>query len=163
MISYYSSLPGITEPGIYDVVATVAGGVLTGGTINGHAATVDGDTLTGASGYPEYGLAVRVNLVDGTHTGTVRLKLGMNGQFTEKLDELLSASSGPVNILIDNYQDIIDNIDQKIEFEVRRVEAYRQRLIQQFARLEAVLAQLNDQANYLTQQLQNLQKNSSSS
>ena len=163
MISYYSSLPGITEPGIYDVVATVAGGVLTGGTINGHAATVDGDTLTGASGYPEYGLAVRVNLVDGTHTGTVRLKLGMNGQFTEKLDELLSASSGPVNILIDNYQDIIDNIDQKIEFEVRRVEAYRQRLIQQFAHLEAVLAQLNDQANYLTQQLQNFQTNSSSS
>jgi len=117
---------------------------------------VEGDTLTGTSGFPEYGLAVRVNLVDGTHTGTVRLKLGVNGQFTEKLDDLLSVSSGPVNILIDNYQDIIDNIDDKIAFEQRRVEAYRQRLIQQFARLESVLAELNDQANYLAGQIERL-------
>jgi len=117
---------------------------------------VDGDTLTGASGYPEYGLAVRVNLVDGTHTGTVRLKLGVNGQFSEKLDDLLSATSGPVNILIDNYQDIVTNIDEKIAFEQRRVEAYRQRLIQQFSRLEAVLAQLNEQSNYLAGQIQKL-------
>jgi len=163
MISYYSSLPGITQPGIFEVSATVSGGVLTGGTINGHPATVDGDTLTGTSGYAEYGLAVRVNLVDGTHTGTVRLKLGLNGQFTEKLDSLLSVSSGPVNILINNYQDIVDNIDDKIAFEERRVEAYRQRLVQQFAGLESVLAQLNDQANYLETQLQKLGTNSKSS
>jgi flagellar hook-associated protein 2 len=162
-ITYYSSLPGITSPGIYEVEATVTGGVLVSGTINGHSATVDGNTLTGAEGYPEYGLAVLVNLVDGTHTGTVRLKLGVNGQFTEKLDDFLSASSGPVNILINNYQEIVDNIDEKIEFEQRRVEAYRQRLIQQFARLEAVLAELNDQANYLAGQFQKLGINSSES
>jgi flagellar hook-associated protein 2 len=107
-ITYYSSLPGITQPGIYDVEATVTGGVLVSGTINGHAATVDGDTLTGAAGYPEYGLAVRVDLVDGTHTGTVRLKLGVNGELSEKLDDLLSLTSGPLNILIDNYEDIVD-------------------------------------------------------
>jgi flagellar hook-associated protein 2 len=161
-ISYYSSLPGITQPGSYEVVATVSGGFLTGGTINSHPATVDGDTLTGASGYPEYGLAVRVNLTDGTHTGTVRLKLGVNGQLSEKLEDLLSATSGPVNILIDNYQDIIENIDEKIAFEQRRVESYRQRLIQQFSRLEAVLSELNDQANYLAGQIQKLGFNSSS-
>lgn len=155
-ISYYSSLPGFTDPGVYEVEATVSGGVLVSGTIDGHAATVDGDTLTGASGYPEHGLAVRVNLVDGTHTGTVRLKLGVNGQFSEKLDDLLSATSGPVNILIDNYQDIVTDIDAKIAFEQRRVEAYRQRLIQQFSRLEAVLAQLNEQSNYLAGQIQKL-------
>jgi flagellar hook-associated protein 2 len=155
-ITYYSSLPGITQPGIYDVEATVTGGVLVSGTINGHAATVDGDTLTGAAGYPEYGLAVRVDLVDGTHTGTVRLKLGVNGEFTEKLDDLLSLTSGPLNILIDNYEDIVTNIDSKIAFEQRRVEAYRQRLIDQFSRLEALLAQLNDQSNYLEGQINKL-------
>jgi flagellar hook-associated protein 2 len=155
-ITYYSSLPGITQAGIYEVEATVAGGVLVSGTINGHAATVDGDTLVGAAGYPEYGLAVRVNLTDGTHTGTVRLKLGKNGDFTEKLDELLSLTSGPVNILIDNYEEIITNIDSKISLEERRVEAYRQRLIEQFSRLEAVLAELNDQSNYLEGQFEKL-------
>ena len=155
-ITYYSSLPGITSPGVYEVEATVTGGVLVSGTINGHAATVDGDTLTGASGYPEYGLAVRVNLVDGVHTGTVRLKLGVNGRFSEKLDDLLSATAGPVNILINNYEEIVEGIDEKIAFEQRRVEAYRQRLIEQFARLEAVLAQLNEQSNYLASQIQKL-------
>jgi flagellar hook-associated protein 2 len=160
-ITYYSSLPGITQPGIYEVEATVAGGVLVSGTINGHAATVDGDTLTGGAGFPEYGLAVRVDLTDGTHTGTVRLKLGINGEFTEKLDELLSFTSGPLNILIDNYEGIVNNIDSKIAFEERRVEAYRQRLIGQFSRLEALLAELNDQAKYLEGQIKKLPNASS--
>jgi flagellar capping protein FliD len=48
------------------------------------------------------------------------------------------------------------NIDSKIAFEQRRVEAYRQRLIDQFSRLEALLAQLNDQANYLEGQINKL-------
>jgi flagellar hook-associated protein 2 len=160
-ITFLSALPGTTQPGTYAVSATVAGGVLTGGTINGHPATVDGNTLTGASGFPESGLAVQVNPTDGTHTGTVRLKLGVNGQLSEKLDDLLSASSGPVNILINNYQDIVGNIDDKIAFEQRRIDAYRKRLTQQFAQLEAVLSQLNAQSNYLTSQIDKLGSNSS--
>jgi flagellar hook-associated protein 2 len=155
-ITFYSALPGTTQPGTYAVSATVAGGVLNGGTINGHPATVNGNTLTGTSGYPEYGLALQVNPADGNYTGTVRLKLGVNGQLSEKLDDLLSASSGPVNILINNYQDIVGNIDDKIAFEQRRMDAYRQRLTQQFAQLEAVLSQLNDQSNYLTSQIEKL-------
>jgi len=154
-ITYYSSIPGITQAGTYDVTATVAGGVLTGGTINGHTATVSGDTLNGQSGYPEYGLAAKINLVDGVYSGTVRLQLGINGQFNDKLVDLLSASSGPVNVLINNYQDIIDGIDSKIEFETRRVEALKKRLTDQFARVEAVLQKLNQQSEYLASQLNN--------
>ncbi len=161
-ISYFSALPGTTQPGTYQVSATVSGGVLTGGTINGHAATVGGNTLTGTSGNPEYGLAVQVNPVDGTYTATVRLKQGVNGQLNNKLDDLLSASSGPVNILINNYNDIVSNIDNKIALEQRRIDAYRQRLTTQFSQLEAVLAQLNDQSNYLTSQVAKLGSTSSS-
>jgi len=162
-ITYYSALPGITQPGIYNVTATVAGGVITGGTINGHATTISGDTLTGQSGYSEYGLAVKINLVDGTYNGTVRLQVGKNGQFTDKLDDLLSVSSGPVNILINNYQDIIDGIDAKIEAETRRVEGVRKRLTEQFARVDAILSTLNQQSQYLTSQLSKIGLGSSSS
>jgi flagellar hook-associated protein 2 len=97
-----------------------------------------------------------VNPTDGTHTGTVRLKLGVNGQLSDKLDDLLSATSGPVNILINNYEDIVGNIDAKIALEQRRVEAYRQRLTEQFTRLETALSQLNDQSNYLSSQIAKL-------
>jgi flagellar hook-associated protein 2 len=159
-ITYYSALPGITQPGIYDVTATVSGGVLTGGTINGHAATISGDTLTGQNGYAEYGLAVKINLVDGNYSGTVRLQMGKNGQFSEKLDDLLSVSSGPVNILIKNYQDIIDGIDSKIEAEARRVSAVRSRLTEQFSRVDAILSTLNQQSDYLTTQLKQLSNSS---
>ncbi|MEJ5330480.1 MAG: flagellar filament capping protein FliD [Desulfobaccales bacterium] len=155
-ISYVSALPDITKPGIYAVTATVQGGVLTGGTINGHPAIVSGDTLTGAAGFPEYGLAVKVALTDGDHTGVVRLKSGLSRTLRDRLDELLSLATGPVHILIKNYQDIINGIDDKIELETRRLEAYRQRLTEQFARLEAVLGQLNDQANYLAGQIQKM-------
>ncbi len=155
-ITYYSSIPGITQPGTYQVTAMVAGGVLTGGTINGHAATVSGDTLNGQNGFPEYGLAVKVNLVDGTYNGTVRLQMGKNGQFSRKLDDLLNVSSGPVNILINNYNDIISGIDSKIEAEQRRVNGVRQRLTEQFSRVDAILSTLNQQSQYLTQQLSKL-------
>ena len=155
-ITYYSSLPGITQPGTYEVTATVAGGVITAGNINGHAATISGDTLTGQSGYDEYGLAVKINLVDGNYTGTVRLQMGKNGQFSEKLDDLLSVTSGPVNILINNYQDIIDGIDAKIEAEERRVEGVRKRLTEQFARVDSILSTLNQQSEYLSTQLKKL-------
>ncbi len=160
-ISYVSALPGITKPGIYPVTATVQGGVLLGGTINGHPAIVSGDTLTGAAGYPEYGLAVKVALTDGDHAGVVRLKNGLCGTLTDRLDDLLSLATGPVHVLIRNYQDIISGIDDKIELETRRLEAYRQRLTEQFARLEAVLGQLNDQANYLAGQIQKLNNSKS--
>ncbi|MEW6659157.1 MAG: flagellar filament capping protein FliD [Thermodesulfobacteriota bacterium] len=160
-ITYYSAIPGITEPGIYEVTATVSGGVLTGGTINGHAATISGDTLTGQSGYPEYGLAVKINLVDGNYSGTVRLQMGKSGQFSEKLDDLLSVTSGPLNILINNYQDIIDSIDEKIEAEQRRVDGIRSRLTTQFANVDSILSTLNQQSEYLSQQLAKLNNNSS--
>jgi len=155
-ITFYSALPKITKPGIYNVTATVSGGVITGGTINGHAATISGDTLTGQSGYDEYGLAVKINLADGTYNGTVRLQVGKNGQMSEKLGDLLSTSSGPINILINNYQDIIDGIDAKIEAETRRIEAVQNRLREQFARVDSILSTLNQQSQYLSTQLEKL-------
>jgi flagellar hook-associated protein 2 len=43
-ITYHSYLPDITEPGIYAVQATVAGGVITSGTINGNPTIISGNT-----------------------------------------------------------------------------------------------------------------------
>jgi flagellar hook-associated protein 2 len=155
-ISYYSSVQGITQPGIYQVSATVSGGAITSATINGHTATISGDTITGASGYPEYGLAVQVRLTaDGTFNGQVRLQEGLNGAFNDKLATLLN-STGPINVVINNYNDIVSNIEDKIDFEVARLEAYRQRLTERFARLEATLSELNSQSEYLSNQLSQL-------
>lgn len=155
-VTYYSYIPGITQPGRYLVHAETDGSNITAATIDGHPVTISGDTITGNSGYPEAGLTVRINLATGTYDEYVRLQLGINGDFKSELDELLDSTSGPINILIDNYNDIIDSIDDKIELEQRRVEALRRRLTRQFAALDALLAQLNEQSNYLSSQLQKL-------
>ena len=77
---------------------------------------------------------------------------GTNGIFellSQELDDLTDSEDGPMNVLIDNYEGIIDNIDSKVEREERRVALVEDRLTQQFARLEATLAILAGQETYL--------------
>lgn len=151
-VTYYSSLPGITQPGRYRIQVVTDGTKVVSATIDGHPATISasGDMITGANGYPEAGLAIKINTAAGTYDEYVRVQEGLNGLFSSELDDLLSASAGPVNILIKNYNDIIDSIDDKIGTEERRLESLRDRLTKQFSLLESLLAELNEQSDYLS-------------
>ncbi len=62
---------------------------------------------------------------------------------------LAESSTGPMNVLIENYQGIIDGIDEKIEKEERRVELVEARLKTRYTNLEATLATLNAQQDQL--------------
>lgn len=141
---YYSHISTVTKAGNYDVEYTVAGGVITSATINGHTASIDGAQITGASGYDESGLTILVqNLADGNYSGQVRLKQGKAGELVNSLKDLTSASSGPLHILEDNYQEIMDNIDEKIDWEEKRIERMERDLRNRFANLEATLGYYN--------------------
>jgi flagellar hook-associated protein 2 len=151
---YYSHIDGVTEAGVYDVEYTVAGGSITSATINGHAAGIDGDQITGASGYEEAGLTILVqNLTDGSYTGEVRLKQGKAGELADSLADLTSSSSGPLHILEENYQDIMDNIDEKIDYEEKRIERMERDLRNRFANLEATLGYYNQLQMSLNSQI----------
>lgn len=67
----------------------------------------------------------------------------------QELYDLTDSIDGPMNVLLDSYEGIIDNIDLKIEKEERRVALVEDRLIMQFARLEAMLTILAGQETYL--------------
>ncbi len=161
-VSYYGSVPGITQAGRYRVQVVTDGSKVTSATIDGHPATISasGDMITGASGYPEAGLSIKINTAAGTYDEYVRVQEGKNGQFSDELNNLLSATSGPVTILVKNYNDIIASIDDKIEMEQRRVDAIRSRLTRQFAALDALLAQLNQQGQYLSSQISKMNNSS---
>ncbi len=107
------------------------------------------DTLTILDG-PGKGMEIRVNDTLQSFTGEVDLKLGLAGVLKDELDFLTDPSDGPVGILNDNYQDIIDSIDEKIELEEKRLALYERRLTERFARLEGVLAELNQQSAYIS-------------
>jgi flagellar hook-associated protein 2 len=78
---------------------------------------------------------------------------------TDKLSEAYSAADpGIVSVLINRYEEVIDNIDDKIEREERRLALVENRLNIKFTRLEVLLGQLQGQTDYLTSMLDNLPK-----
>ncbi|MEW5774945.1 MAG: flagellar filament capping protein FliD [Thermodesulfobacteriota bacterium] len=163
--SYYSHIDNLTKAGTYALSYTVDGsGNITGATINGRAATVDNSTheITGLHGYDEAGLVIKVtNLTAGSYSGEVRLKQGKAGQLAESLKDLTSSTSGPLHILEENYQDIMDNIDKKIEREETRITALEEHLRERYARLEAVLGNYNNISSSLSNQINQLPRGNS--
>lgn len=159
--SFTSYISGITKPGTYSVSYTVAGGKITAATIGGHTATFysNSSNITGAAGYDEAGLVIRVNnLTDGTYTSAVNLRLGKNPELVSELGELTNTDSGPLNILQKNYVTISDNIQKKIDYETKRITTMEAHMRARFSKLDVVLGkysqiqtQLGSQIAQLTQ------------
>ena len=68
------------------------------------------------------------------------------------------ANPGIVQVIINNYEDIIENIDSKIENEERRIALVEARLNTKFSQLEVMLGELNGQELVLETMLDNLPK-----
>ncbi|GFM31804.1 flagellar hook-associated protein 2 [Desulfovibrio subterraneus] len=156
--SYYSQIKGITKPGIYDVTYDVdATGKIINAKIGGQNASIDQNThqissLTGDS----RGLVIQVNnLVAGSYSDTVRLKQGKAGQMDDILKDVLS-SDGTLKIIEKNYEDIMDEIDKKIERESDRIIRWERSIRLRFARLEATLTKYNGQMESLSKQVSQL-------
>ncbi len=81
---------------------------------------------------------------------------GIAERLSEELEDLTDTEDGPMNVLIDNYEGICDNIDVKIEREERRIALVEQRLIDQYNRLEATLTSLSGDESTLESLLDQL-------
>jgi flagellar hook-associated protein 2 len=155
--SYASHIQGITQAGTYKVAYTVSGGKITSATINGHEATIDGNTILGKHGNPEAGLLLEIkNLTDGDYTGSTTMKLGKTGELINNLKDLTDSKTGPLAILEDNYNDITDMIDKKIEYEEKRISSMETRLRERYARLDALLGYYDNLSTSLESQISNL-------
>ncbi|OGR39759.1 MAG: flagellar hook protein [Desulfovibrionales bacterium GWA2_65_9] len=158
--SYLSHIGGTTKAGSYEVSITTNGSGIASATINGHAAGIDGWRITGAYGYDEAGLVIQLDnqSLNSTMTGTVNLKQGKAGELIDKLKELTSKTSGPLHILEENYGDITNSIDDKIERETTRIANLKKMLQDKYAKLDALLGQLNQQQTQLTSAIDQLTK-----
>jgi flagellar hook-associated protein 2 len=162
--SYYNHVEGITKAGKYDVAYDIDGaGNITNATINGQAATIDNSegTITATHADDAKGLVVKVNdfTPNSSGSGTVQLKLGKAGEIAELLSDLTNSTSGPLHILEDNYDEIMDNIDKKIEYEESRLARMQRDLINKFARLEATLGYYDQISGALSNQIGQLDSN----
>jgi flagellar hook-associated protein 2 len=87
---------------------------------------------------------------------TTKGSTGVAKRTHSEMVALTDNDSGTLNVLIDNYTDIIENIDEKIEREEKRLTLYRQRLTERFARLESILGELNAEATALESAIKQL-------
>jgi len=76
----------------------------------------------------------------------------------EETYNLSESADGPMNVLIDNYNGIIDGIDEKIENEEARILLVQARLEEKFVRLESALGVLSEQQDMLKLQIASLPK-----
>jgi flagellar hook-associated protein 2 len=161
--TYQSMIDGTTRPGLYDVQIVSDGSSITSATINGVAAKISGWQVTALEGEAT-GMSVRLdNHGAGTYDGTVSIKQGKSGEMIDELTELtkpfneFTYEGGPLAVLQNNYKDIMDSIDKKIEFENTRINRMERNLKLQFSRLDALLGQYELRQGQLTAALQQLQ------
>lgn len=135
-----SLIKGVTKPGNHDVSYTVAGGKITSATINGKPAKISGWEIT-ANGTAASGMAIRVdNHADGSYNGTAGIKAGKSVEMIESLKDMTNPKTGILNIISENYRNIVKNIDKKLDYEKNRLAKLEQTLKAKYARLDTVLS-----------------------
>jgi flagellar hook-associated protein 2 len=134
------------------------------GTINGEEAVGSGQNLTGAvDNATTAGLKLKITLTEGQITpdaeGTITLAKGMASKMNAMFDSLTAREEGLLDSRIRSYENQVENLTERIaEFDLRLV-SRRQRLLEQFQKMENLLAQLSAQGDYITSQVQNFNAN----
>jgi flagellar hook-associated protein 2 len=154
-----SAIKGITKAGEYAISYTVDGsGNITSASINGLPASIDGGKIvaTGDTN-PARGLALEViNFSEGTYSGAAQIKTGKTEELIQEIKILTARQTGTLEILKDNYQDIMDSIDDKIAYEKRRLDLLERNLRLRFASLEALLGTYDNIATQISSQIKSL-------
>jgi flagellar hook-associated protein 2 len=134
------------------------------GTINGEAATGNGQILTGKDGNATTaGLKLKITIDesqigDGAE-GTITLTNGMAGRLSGLLDSYTATGDGLFDRRIRSYQNQIEQLTARIADIDARLALRRERIEAQWLAMEDALGTLNSTSSYLTSQLANIQAN----
>ena len=159
---WVASIASKPKAGIYDVKYDVINsppGDITNVTIGGYAAVEDsafpGRWTVADYNSPIAGLAIQfdgADKPDGSYSNKIQIKDGkitelcdMLSQELEPVIEGQKGKAGAIPLLINNYQEIIKNIDAKISREVTRLAQWERREKAKYARLDTLLARYNNQ------------------
>ncbi len=160
-IGFYGSSETYTTAGMYEVEVQVASGVITSAKIRVEGTStwrdmtvlsggmIVGDNTFDSEGggplYPENGLQLTVDLTsDGTFNATVSVKKGVGGAFEDFIEKFIKTGN-QIDINENFINDRIDALKTKISREQIRMEKEETRLVAKFARLEGILAQMQQQ------------------
>jgi len=131
------------------------------GTINGESATGQGQLLTGdAENDHTAGLRLLVTLTAGDlgagAEATVTVTRGLAVTLEDRLGLLTDSVDGLLTQRSESLQDEVDRLAEEVEAYDKRLELRRERMVQQFAAMEAAMAGLQTQGEYVSQALSSL-------
>lgn len=136
--------------GIGSSLATFTGnGIDVAGTINGEAATGEGQKLTANTGTSVAGASIKFT---GNAATTSKLTVGPDG-FFQRVDDLLGSFLAPITGTLDSrlggLDDTIDSLGDRIDSLNDRLENYKTSLQKRFSNLEAVIGKLQSSQSFL--------------
>jgi flagellar hook-associated protein 2 len=133
------------------------------GSINNHRAKGVGNQLTATSGFSEDGLVITVDSSDTGGLGTISISSGIADRLPTSLGTYTATTTGILDSKESSMQKSIDALQAQIDRIEERLTEKEESLRQRFARLETLLGQYNSTSDYLSSQLANLTKITSSS
>jgi flagellar capping protein FliD len=149
-----------TVAGTYNVEVTFDNGAITAARIKLSSesiwrnATVEGNAITGNSEfddsgrplYPENGFSLTAEYGGtGTLAATVRVKEGFAGKLEDSINEILKTNTGTLQIDKKGMTDSLKRLQDRIDREQTRLAKAETFLKAKFSRMEAILAQLQQQ------------------
>jgi flagellar capping protein FliD len=143
-----------TQPGSYNLQFSYdASGAISGATINGHAATVDGQLIHGAAGTPVEGLILGFTHSGGgagsVNTG-IRFSQGITGSIAAESAQIVNDTTGTVHFAMDDLTKANESLDRQITSWDSRLSTTEERLRHQFTQLETLISQMKNQSSYLS-------------
>lgn len=136
-----------------------ATGLDVAGTINGAEATGNGQRLTGKTGDKSEGLRIDITSTTTGDKGDVTFIRGIANQLSLLLDSMLDSDEGIVANKTETLNELLaENKSEQSDLE-DRMDSLEERLKSQFAFNDALIAQLNSTADFLTTQFNLLNNN----
>lgn len=144
---------------------TAVNGTDVEGTINGEAATGNGQILEGDEDNEKTaGLKLKVTLsslddISSSVDGTITVTKGLASVIEESLNNITKGTEGSIDRQISGLNSQIDDLNGQIDDYEERLDARREDLYKQYTNLETMLTEYQAQADYLSVQLNNIQSN----
>jgi flagellar hook-associated protein 2 len=133
------------------------------GTINGEAATGNGQVLTGTtSNTTTAGLRLRITALAPGSLGTVQVFGGAAHTSTQALSRITDAINGPIKTETDSLDARIDDLAKTITTRGEGIDRYIANLRAKFNNMETLMGKLQSQSSFLTSQFAAMNKSSSS-
>jgi flagellar hook-associated protein 2 len=143
------------------IAAGIYAGVDVAGTIGGLAAIGSGRSLTGATGGPTEGLAVKYNGTATGAMGTVTFMQGAAGALYIAADAIARSGDGAVANQQESIQRTITSLTARADTIQQMLDRRRDLLVKQYTAMEAAIGRIQAQGTALTNFIKSLQPSNS--